>query len=160
MLTMADAGLDGDASFRLAAAARAGGARFGKDRSCESFLWSVCPAGCLAEATLVQVTVSEDLAILSLIGIQMRHSVGVAGRFFNTLAEGNVNIQLISQGASEINISCGGSCGTRAGRSFADLPLPRQSSLIRTRQKPSISYIRLACPLQQSMTSSRNASGR
>ena len=32
--------------------------------------------------------------------------VGIAGRMFTTLAQGNVNIEMISQGASEINISC------------------------------------------------------
>lgn len=36
----------------------------------------------------------------------MRHMVGIAGRMFTTLAQGNVNIEMISQGASEINISC------------------------------------------------------
>ncbi|KDN46086.1 hypothetical protein RSAG8_04593, partial [Rhizoctonia solani AG-8 WAC10335] len=46
------------------------------------------------------------MAILSLVGRQMRHSVGVAGRMFDTLAKGGVNIEMISQGASEINISC------------------------------------------------------
>lgn len=32
--------------------------------------------------------------------------VGIAGRMFTTLAQGNVNIEMISQGSSEINISC------------------------------------------------------
>lgn len=32
--------------------------------------------------------------------------VGIAGRMFTALAQGNVNIEMISQGASEINISC------------------------------------------------------
>jgi len=32
--------------------------------------------------------------------------VGIAGRMFTTLTQGNVNIEMISQGASEINISC------------------------------------------------------
>ena len=32
--------------------------------------------------------------------------VGIAGKMFTTLAQGNVNIEMISQGASEINISC------------------------------------------------------
>lgn len=32
--------------------------------------------------------------------------MGIAGRMFTTLAQGNVNIEMISQGASEINISC------------------------------------------------------
>ncbi|KAJ9125466.1 hypothetical protein QFC22_000427 [Naganishia vaughanmartiniae] len=52
------------------------------------------------------ITVSHDMAILSLVGRQMRHMVGTAGKMFATLAEGNINIEMISQGASEINISC------------------------------------------------------
>lgn len=46
------------------------------------------------------------MAILSLVGKQMRNLVGISGRMFQTLARGNVNIEMISQGASEINISC------------------------------------------------------
>lgn len=46
------------------------------------------------------------MAILSLVGKEMHHMVGIAGRMFTTLAQGNVNIEMISQGASEINISC------------------------------------------------------
>jgi aspartate kinase len=46
------------------------------------------------------------MAILSLVGRHMRNLVGMAGRMFTTLAQGNVNIEMISQGASEINISC------------------------------------------------------
>ncbi|KAF8621329.1 hypothetical protein AX15_007866 [Amanita polypyramis BW_CC] len=52
------------------------------------------------------VSVRHDMAILSLVGKQMRNMVGIAGRMFTTLAQGNVNIEMISQGASEINISC------------------------------------------------------
>lgn len=52
------------------------------------------------------VTVHDDMAILSLVGTQMRNMVGIAGRMFSTLAQGNVNIEMISQGANEINISC------------------------------------------------------
>ena len=52
------------------------------------------------------VSVLRDMAILSLVGKHMRNMVGVAGRMFTVLAEGNVNIEMISQGASEINISC------------------------------------------------------
>ncbi|KAF9265345.1 aspartate kinase [Marasmius fiardii PR-910] len=52
------------------------------------------------------VTVHHNMAILSLVGKNMRHLVGVAGRMFTTLGQGNVNIEMISQGASEINISC------------------------------------------------------
>jgi aspartate kinase len=52
------------------------------------------------------VSVHKEMAILSLVGKQMRNMVGIAGRMFTTLAEGSVNIEMISQGASEINISC------------------------------------------------------
>jgi aspartokinase len=38
------------------------------------------------------------MAILSLVGRQMRHMVGTAGKMFATLAEGNINIEMISQG--------------------------------------------------------------
>jgi hypothetical protein len=46
------------------------------------------------------------MAILSLVGKQMKNMVGIAGKMFTTLAEADVNIEMISQGASEINISC------------------------------------------------------
>jgi len=52
------------------------------------------------------VSVHRDMAILSMVGKQMRNMVGIAGRMFMTLAQGNVNIEMISQGANEINISC------------------------------------------------------
>ena len=48
----------------------------------------------------------HDMAILSMVGKQMRNMIGIAGRMFTTLAQGNVNIEMISQGANEINISC------------------------------------------------------
>jgi aspartate kinase len=47
-----------------------------------------------------------NMAILSLVGKQMKNMVGISGKMFSTLAESNVNIEMISQGASEINISC------------------------------------------------------
>ncbi|KAI5867283.1 aspartate kinase [Durotheca rogersii] len=52
------------------------------------------------------VSILLDMAILSLVGAEMKNMVGVAGRMFSTLGEHNVNIEMISQGASEINISC------------------------------------------------------
>jgi aspartate kinase len=51
------------------------------------------------------VSVHTDMCILSLVG-KLQHMVGIAGRMFSTLAEGDVNIHMISQGSSEINISC------------------------------------------------------
>jgi aspartate kinase len=48
--------------------------------------------------TLGEVSVLERMAILSLVGAEMKNMVGVAGRMFSTLGEHNVNIEMISQG--------------------------------------------------------------
>ncbi|KAI8065136.1 Aspartate/glutamate/uridylate kinase [Gongronella butleri] len=53
-----------------------------------------------------EVDVLKNMAILSLVGKQMKNMVGIAGMMFTTLASAGVNIEMISQGASEINISC------------------------------------------------------
>nr|CAG8450094.1 15201_t:CDS:2 [Entrophospora candida] len=45
-----------------------------------------------------EVDILEDMAILSLVGRQMKNMVGIAGKMFTTLASSNVNIEMISQG--------------------------------------------------------------
>ncbi|KAG0257543.1 Aspartokinase [Mortierella polycephala] len=52
------------------------------------------------------VDVMKGMAILSLVGKQMKNLVGISGKMFSTMAKAGVNIEMISQGASEINISC------------------------------------------------------
>ncbi|KAG0213688.1 Aspartokinase [Mortierella sp. GBA30] len=52
------------------------------------------------------VDVTKGMAILSLVGKQMKNMVGISGRMFTTMAKAGINIEMISQGASEINISC------------------------------------------------------
>lgn len=44
------------------------------------------------------VDIIPEMAILSLVGKQMKNMIGVAGRMFTTLGENNVNIEMISQG--------------------------------------------------------------
>ncbi|KAI9297952.1 aspartate kinase [Neoconidiobolus thromboides FSU 785] len=53
-----------------------------------------------------EVEVQDKVCILSLVGKQMRNMVGIAAQMFSTLAEADINIEMISQGSSEINISC------------------------------------------------------
>jgi len=55
---------------------------------------------------LGEVTVHRDLAILSLVGRGQKHCMGLSGRMFSELGREKINIEMISQGASEINISC------------------------------------------------------
>ncbi|BFZ57033.1 Aspartokinase [Savitreella phatthalungensis] len=53
-----------------------------------------------------EVTRKKEMAILSLVGMQMKNLIGISGKMFSTLAQAGINIEMISQGASEINISC------------------------------------------------------
>ncbi|HUJ76635.1 MAG TPA: aspartate kinase, partial [bacterium] len=53
-----------------------------------------------------QVYLTPGRAILAMVGEGMKYQVGTAGRMFSTLGAAGVNIEMISQGASEINISC------------------------------------------------------
>ncbi len=46
-----------------------------------------------------------DLAIIALVGDNMKHHQGLSGKMFSTLGRNNVNIRAIAQGASERNIS-------------------------------------------------------
>lgn len=54
---------------------------------------------------LGNVEVEEKKAIVCLVGENIRGKVGVAANVFGAIAGGEVNIHMISQGASEINIS-------------------------------------------------------
>ena len=47
----------------------------------------------------------KDLAIIALVGDNMKHHQGLSGKMFSTLGRNNVNIRAIAQGASERNIS-------------------------------------------------------
>ncbi|KAJ3393481.1 Aspartokinase [Lobulomyces angularis] len=52
------------------------------------------------------LTIIKNCAIISLVGKDMLSMVGIASRMFKVLSTFGVNIEMISQGASEINISC------------------------------------------------------
>ncbi|GMM36446.1 aspartate kinase [Saccharomycopsis crataegensis] len=52
------------------------------------------------------VDLVKNFAIVSLVGKEMRHLIGIAGAMFECLAKEKINIEMISQGANEINISC------------------------------------------------------
>lgn len=46
------------------------------------------------------VDIVPDMAIVSLVGKQMKNMMGIAGKMFATLGEHNINIEMISQGKS------------------------------------------------------------
>ncbi|MEN8250797.1 MAG: bifunctional aspartate kinase/homoserine dehydrogenase I [Bacteroidota bacterium] len=49
--------------------------------------------------------VEKDLAIIAVVGSNMKNQVGVSGRMFSTLGSNGVNVKAIAQGSSERNIS-------------------------------------------------------
>lgn len=51
------------------------------------------------------VDVTREMTIISLVGKQMVNFIGIAGNMFKILADERINIEMISQGANEINIS-------------------------------------------------------
>ncbi|WP_291961692.1 bifunctional aspartate kinase/homoserine dehydrogenase I [Maribacter sp.] len=53
-----------------------------------------------------QVIPENNLAIVALVGDNMKSHQGLSGKMFSTLGKNNVNIRVIAQGASERNISC------------------------------------------------------
>ncbi len=60
----------------------------------------------MREGLVDDVSVSDDMAIVSIVGDGMKRRKGVAGTFFSALAFGGINIHAIAQGSSERSISC------------------------------------------------------
>lgn len=54
-----------------------------------------------------RVDVVPDLALIAIVGEGMASSVGIAAKVFRALSEADVNIRVINQGASELNIIVG-----------------------------------------------------
>lgn len=52
-----------------------------------------------------QVAVEENLSIIAVVGENMRHTPGIAGKVFQSLGKQKINIIAIAQGSSELNIS-------------------------------------------------------
>lgn len=59
----------------------------------------------IATSKIKPIMTEGDLAIIALVGDQMKSHQGLSGRMFSTLGKNNVNIRAIAQGASERNIS-------------------------------------------------------
>lgn len=53
------------------------------------------------------IEIESDLALIAVVGRGMKSSRGTAGRIFSALAHANVNVKMIDQGSSELNIIIG-----------------------------------------------------
>lgn len=59
----------------------------------------------LAEPDSIEI--ESDLALIAVVGRGMKSTRGTAGRIFSALAHNNVNVKMIDQGSSELNIIIG-----------------------------------------------------
>ncbi|KYH38702.1 MAG: aspartate kinase [Candidatus Hecatellales archaeon B24] len=59
----------------------------------------------LGGKTVRQIDVEEDVCIVALVGAGMKGTPGIAARVFKAVAAEGVNIRMIAQGSSELNIS-------------------------------------------------------
>ncbi|MBD5458999.1 MAG: aspartate kinase [Lachnospiraceae bacterium] len=59
----------------------------------------------LADPDMIEI--EADLALIAVVGRGMKSTRGTAGRIFSALAHSNVNVKMIDQGSSELNIIIG-----------------------------------------------------
>ncbi|MEM2910129.1 MAG: aspartate kinase [Nitrososphaerota archaeon] len=59
----------------------------------------------LSSGIAKDVEVDEDVAVVAVVGEGMRGTPGIAARVFKAVASKGINVKMISQGASELNIS-------------------------------------------------------
>ncbi|MCM1119212.1 MAG: aspartate kinase [bacterium] len=53
------------------------------------------------------IEIESDLALIAVVGRGMKSTRGTAGRIFSALAHNNINVKMIDQGSSELNIIIG-----------------------------------------------------
>ena len=59
----------------------------------------------ISERDIDRVWATDDVSIITVVGIGMRHTPGVAGRIFSQLGNKGLNVLAIAQGSSEVSIS-------------------------------------------------------
>ena len=59
----------------------------------------------LLSGTLTDIIAEPDLATVAIVGENMKHATGIAGKLFNTLGRNGISVIACAQGASETNIS-------------------------------------------------------
>ena len=59
----------------------------------------------IAVGHVSKIDVETELAIVAIVGENMKHTTGVAGKLFSAMGKNGVNVIAIAQGASELNIS-------------------------------------------------------
>lgn len=59
----------------------------------------------IAKDQINRIEIETKLSIVAIVGENMKHATGIAGKLFHTIGRNGINIVAIAQGASELNIS-------------------------------------------------------
>jgi aspartate kinase len=59
----------------------------------------------LGRGLISEVTAEDDVSVIAVMGANMKGTLGVASKIFSTVARKGINIRMIAQGSSELNIS-------------------------------------------------------
>lgn len=60
----------------------------------------------IAMGSINKIMIEYDLATIAIVGQNMKHVPGIAGKFFEALGRNGISIIALAQGAGETNISC------------------------------------------------------
>lgn len=59
----------------------------------------------LGRGLIREITAEDDVCIISVVGAGMKNTPGIASRLFTAVARKRINVRMIAQGSSELNIS-------------------------------------------------------
>ncbi len=59
----------------------------------------------IANGQVNKIELDSNVSVVAIVGENMKHTTGIAGKLFSTIGKSGVNIIAIAQGASELNIS-------------------------------------------------------
>ncbi len=59
----------------------------------------------IVDGKINEVIVEDNLSIIAVVGEDLRQTVGITGKIFESLGEANININAIAHGSSQLNVS-------------------------------------------------------
>ena len=59
----------------------------------------------LGRGVVNEITSEDDVCVIAVMGANMKGTLGVASRIFTTVAQKGINVRMIAQGSSELNVS-------------------------------------------------------
>jgi aspartokinase/homoserine dehydrogenase 1 len=59
----------------------------------------------LNDRHISSIVIEDNMAVVAIVGENMKHTTGISGLLFNSVGKNGVNVYAIAQGASELNIS-------------------------------------------------------